>query len=85
MAQLGDPTAGTRLVRRCTESIQQENIRLALFTLLAFEIHGHHPPSEILHALLVGQLGLCSGIQSPNLSGQWILLLHLVGALRIRP
>lgn len=47
--------------------------------LLAFQIHGHHPPGQILHALLVGQLGLGPAVELPYLGAQRIFLLHLVG------
>lgn len=49
-----------------------------LLPFLALEIHGHHSPCQILHALLVGQLRLCPGIEFPNLSGQRIFPLHLI-------
>lgn len=49
------------------------------FTFLAFETHGHHSPGEVLHPLLVGQLGLGAGIEAPDLGGQGILPLQLIG------
>lgn len=51
------------------------------FTLLTFQTHGHHAPGEVFHALLVGQLGLGPGIQPPDLSGQRVFFLHLIGAV----
>ena len=44
----------------------------------------HHPPSQVLHALLVRELAFRFAEQAPYLHLKGILLLHLVWALEAR-
>lgn len=53
------------------------------FLLLAFQVHGHHPPGQILHALLVGQLALGATVQLPHLGAQRVLSLHLFRVIEV--
>lgn len=55
---------------------------LLLLALAQFE--GHHPPGQVLHALLVRQLLLGLAEELPDLGGQGILALHLLDAARRR-
>lgn len=52
--------------------------RLRTLLFLALQTHGHHPPGQILHALLVRQLRFSPRIQLPYLCSQRIFPLHLV-------
>ncbi|TEB06232.1 hypothetical protein FA13DRAFT_1195478 [Coprinellus micaceus] len=47
---------------------------LLLVSLLLLQRQRHHPPCEILHALLVRQGGLGLGVHLPHLGRQRILL-----------
>lgn len=53
----------------------------SLLTFLAFQGHCHHSPSQVFHALLVWQLGLCPSVEPPDLRGQWVLSLQFLGVL----
>lgn len=50
---------------------------------LAFQVHGHHPPREILHALLIGKLTLCFAVQLPYLSAKGIISGHFFGVANV--
>ena len=54
-----------------------------LLSFFAFEVHRHHAPCQILHALLVRQLGLGLAVQLPYLSAQRVFPLHLIGAAEV--
>lgn len=54
-----------------------------LLLLLALaQVEGHHPPGQVLHALLVRELLLGLAEELPDLGGQGILALHLLDAAR---
>jgi hypothetical protein len=38
-----------------------------LLALFALQVHRHHPPRQVLHPFLVGQLGFCLGVEFPYL------------------
>lgn len=57
-----------------------------LLFLLTFQTHGHHTPGQVFHAFLVGELGLCAGIETPDLGGQRIpplLGFQLIGTIPV--
>lgn len=57
-----------------------------ILLLLTFETHGHHTPGDVFHAFLVWELGLCAGIETPDLGGQGISALlgfQLIGTIPV--
>ena len=48
-----------------------------MLSLLALHIHGHQSPCQILHTLMIRQLGFGLAVKLPQLRCQRILLLHL--------
>ena len=68
------------VMQEATNSIRAVHLP-GLFSLFPLQIHGHHPPGEVLHALMVGQLGLRLAIQLPYLRRERVLLLHLIGMI----
>ena len=55
----------------------------ALLLLLLEQFDAHHPPCQILHALLVGELGLCLAVELPHLGREGIVPLHGFRSLQI--
>lgn len=49
-----------------------------LLPFLALQVHGHHSPCQVLHPLLIGQLGFGFAVELPYLRAQRILLLHVI-------
>ena len=44
---------------------------------LSFQIHGHHPPRQIFHPLLIGQLRFGLAVELPYLVAKGVILPHL--------
>ena len=63
--------------------VQKVNVPGSIFAFFAPQIHGHHPPGQILHPLLVRQRLLGPAVESPYLHGKGIFLAHLVEVVEI--
>ena len=51
--------------------------------LLTLQIHRHHSPRQVIHALLVGKLALGFGEELPYLDAQGIFLLHFLRTIHL--
>ena len=60
-----------------------EDYVLVTLLLPSLQIHGHHTPGEVVHALVVWDPGLCVSKELPYLNGVWVVLLHLLRALEV--
>ena len=56
---------------------------LCLLPFLALQIHGHHAPGQVFHALLVGELSFGFAVEFPYLDGQRVFLLHLIWIVEV--
>ena len=54
---------------------------LLLLLFLFPQLHGHHAPGQILHALLVGQLALGLAVEAPYRGRERVSLLHFLGVI----
>ena len=75
-------SAHTYTIEQC--GVGAKNSPIALEFHLA-QIHGHHPPSQVFHALGIGQLGPGLAVELPDLGGQRILLLHFLWRFDVSP